>query len=450
MNAIGKKLGVEIEIGAPRGTGKGAYNGKYENGKITIAQDAENPLKVVLSHEITHHMKNFAPAEYFKFAEMAINAAEKLTGTEKADLINRYKTAYSEGTQTEYGEDAAIEEIAADYSGKLVDDIELFRELARADKNVAQRFIESVKEFIAKVKSTFSKDKSKADTASLEKYGVKVSELEEVIKQWEMMVKETETAVKSGEAGRENTAETEPGGERKNSFKRAQLEIIQKNNPAPNTYQTWIRSESDVMTLEEAVADSDWDYDEYNPDYTRAMANEAIKKGEIRVYSSYPIEQGVFVTPSKIEAESYSGNGKVYSKVVPISDVAWIDPTQGQYAEVEHTSSAVEGIYPNMPESERTEILGKTNVTIVEYDDTQGDISEETVRELEHTYKSRAQQILKSLAEKFGLFKNYKNSQIELKFNYSNRSLSESTHTQNMRNPNFSDFAKMLSVFDLP
>ena len=38
-----------------------------------------------------------------------------------------------------------------------------------------------------------------------------------------------------------------------------------------------------------------------------------------------------------MEAESYSGNGRVYSKTVPLTDVAWIDPTQGQYAPVDRT-----------------------------------------------------------------------------------------------------------------
>lgn len=52
LDAIGKKLGVEITIGEP--TGEGGENGKYENGRITIAQDAENPLAVVLAHEVTH------------------------------------------------------------------------------------------------------------------------------------------------------------------------------------------------------------------------------------------------------------------------------------------------------------------------------------------------------------------------------------------------------------
>ena len=102
---------------------------------------------------------------------------------------------YSEYSQTNFTDDAAIDEITADYASKLVNDVETFRELVRADKTVAERFIESVKEFIAKVKTTFSKDKTKADTASLEKYGATVSEFEAAVKTYENMIKTTQTAV---------------------------------------------------------------------------------------------------------------------------------------------------------------------------------------------------------------------------------------------------------------
>ena len=117
-------------------------------------------------------------------------------------------------------------------------------------------------------------------------------------------------------------------------LKEAQLRVIQQSNPADDTYHTWIRDVEDIHTLDEVLEDPEWDYDEFDPDYTRAMAEDAIQTGEIRVYSSYPITEGVFVTPSEMEAESYSADGRVYSEVVPIEDVAWIDPTQGQYAPV--------------------------------------------------------------------------------------------------------------------
>ncbi len=122
--------------------------------------------------------------------------------------------------------------------------------------------------------------------------------------------------------------------------KQKQFEIIEKVNPAPNSYLTWIRKVEDIKTLLETLEDSEWsDYDEFNPDLTRRMLEEAIEKGEITVYSSYQIKQGTFVSPSYMEAESYSGNGKVYEKTVKIEDVAWIDPTQGMYANIDEKYS---------------------------------------------------------------------------------------------------------------
>ena len=118
------------------------------------------------------------------------------------------------------------------------------------------------------------------------------------------------------------------------NVKEKQLKIINKYNPAPNTYNTWVRTIDDIKTFEEALADDEIaEYDEFNPDFDRVMAEQAIKEDEITVYSSYPIKQGVFVSPSYMEAESYSGDGTVYSKRVPLDSVAWIDVTQGQYAD---------------------------------------------------------------------------------------------------------------------
>lgn len=132
-----------------------------------------------------------------------------------------------------------------------------------------------------------------------------------------------------------NTQELENSSFYLEKYKQKQLDIIKSNNPVNDDYHTWIRNVEDIKTLEETINDSDWsNYDEYNPDLSRQDIENAIDSGKIMVYSSYPIKQGVFVSPSKMEAESYSSNGKVYSKEVNTNDVAWIDPTQGQYAKV--------------------------------------------------------------------------------------------------------------------
>ena len=121
-----------------------------------------------------------------------------------------------------------------------------------------------------------------------------------------------------------------------NDTKQKQLEIINATNPAWSDQLTWIRTVDDIKTFEEVASALDFEEygDKITPDYTREDLETAIKTGKITVYSSYPIKNGVFVTPSRMEAQNYAGDGNVYSKKVNLTDVAWIDAFEGQYAEV--------------------------------------------------------------------------------------------------------------------
>ena len=127
-------------------------------------------------------------------------------------------------------------------------------------------------------------------------------------------------------------------------LKEKQLEIILTYNPMLDDYHTGIRTIDDIHTFqelydEEILNGSTYDefdlvvYDEPKSLYVPDI-EEILKKGTITVYSSYPIKQGVFVTPSKVEARSYSGGKPIYSRRVRLTDVAWIDFNEGQYAKV--------------------------------------------------------------------------------------------------------------------
>lgn len=121
------------------------------------------------------------------------------------------------------------------------------------------------------------------------------------------------------------------------SDKSTQLAIINATNPAPNDTLTWIRSEDDIKTpaeiYEQALQDNDGNGNvNLAPDFSLADLKKAMQTGYITVYSSYPIKNGVFVTPSRMEASQYAGGGEVHSAKIPIGEVAWIDELQGQYA----------------------------------------------------------------------------------------------------------------------
>lgn len=139
-----------------------------------------------------------------------------------------------------------------------------------------------------------------------------------------------------------------------NDLKQKQLDIVLNSNPAFNDTSTWIRSIDDIKTYEETLSDPDYaDYleDGFTPDYTADMAKEALDTGKMKVYSSYPIKNGTWVTPSRMEAESYAGNGQVYSKEIDLDDVAWVDPTQGMYANTKTDNNAKYsiGLKSNIP-----------------------------------------------------------------------------------------------------
>lgn len=176
--------------------------------------------------------------------------------------------------------------------------------------------------------------------------------------------------IKKQEAIREYNQQKEQKELKKENFssfnladnhKQQQLDIINKNNPADDDMHTWIRNTNDIKDFEEAFFE-DGEYSGLDPDFTEEMANKAKKTGKITVYSSYPIEQGVFVSPSVMEASQYAGGdaNKLYSKEVNINDVAWIDGAEGQYAKVNNLANKQETLYNDIA-------LGETkNVPIEE------------------------------------------------------------------------------------
>lgn len=122
--------------------------------------------------------------------------------------------------------------------------------------------------------------------------------------------------------------------------KEKQLEIILKTNPMQDEYHTGIRTVEDIKTFEEVIND---DESFVYGDFSKEDAIKALEKGKVTVYSSRPIENGNFVSTSKNMARDYAGSGKIYSKEVPLTEVAWINGDEGQYAKIEDSKYARQG-----------------------------------------------------------------------------------------------------------
>jgi len=120
-----------------------------------------------------------------------------------------------------------------------------------------------------------------------------------------------------------------------NDIKKQQLDIIKKENPAPNDNLVWVRSESDIKTPQETF--NLQEFEQIYPDFDETQAQQVLETGKITVYSSQPIKNGVFVSPSKMMAQDYAGGKQIYEKTIDASDVAWLNTEEGQYAKVQPT-----------------------------------------------------------------------------------------------------------------
>lgn len=175
---------------------------------------------------------------------------------------------------------------------------------------------------------------------------------------------------------------------------KAQLEIINKYNPMTDDYHTGIRKVEDIKTFEEAIEDEDsfvWG------DYSKEDAERDLKKGTVTIYSSYPIEQGVFVSTSKNQARDYAGNSEIYSKTVPLTEVAWINGDEGQYAKITTEQNTIAEKIEKAPEEVIKVRPNEGNIrswsqTVTEGDYEGVDLVKEIVEGMDNTYMPQENQ----------------------------------------------------------
>lgn len=162
-DAIGKATGTRITVTAP--TGEGGYNGYYQNGEIRVAADAEDPGRVVVAHEATHRLQEIAPEAYAKFRDYAVEAVAGQGGADA--IIQAYIDRYAESDVT-LTRDAAMDEIAADYAQRLMIDEQAIRRVVADDRSLAQKFVDTIRDLIQRVKRAFSGKEARAELNRLE------------------------------------------------------------------------------------------------------------------------------------------------------------------------------------------------------------------------------------------------------------------------------------------
>lgn len=213
-------------------------------------------------------------------------------------------------------------------------------------------YANNIKIDINRVKSVYGYDRANPDLNKYIKDSIKNNNLEKIYEKKKSSTGKTPQSTSNysipssdntvNNQYMQNSEKNSQGLENSSSFslpeninlKKKQLEIIQKENPAPDDYHTWVRSQDDIKTFDEVIDDDEsfvWG------DFSKEDAKRALENGYITIYSSQPIKNGVFVSTSKNQASDYAGSGKIYQKQVSLQEVAWINGDEGQYAKLPDT-----------------------------------------------------------------------------------------------------------------
>ena len=124
----------------------------------------------------------------------------------EAEIVERYMEAAEQEGVT-LTRDEVMDELAADFAGDMLDDAALFAKFSKENRTAAQKLLDSLKEFLAKVKTAFTG--KYRDMAAQEAYGKDFAELEDIAKQWQAafdaakrQAEKTKTAAGEGNGAR--------------------------------------------------------------------------------------------------------------------------------------------------------------------------------------------------------------------------------------------------------
>lgn len=113
LDAAARQLGVTVSFAGE--INHGLAEGQITGRAITLQRDAESPLRQLFGHEIAHRLRDLAPKEFDRFVQ-AVKAADPDFSGKVAEML-----ALGRRADEQYSEPIAIEDVAADYAGMLMD-----------------------------------------------------------------------------------------------------------------------------------------------------------------------------------------------------------------------------------------------------------------------------------------------------------------------------------------
>lgn len=188
VNAVSKALGLRAQFaGSVEG---GLANASISGNTVLIEQNNPNPVTFLFGHEITHRMQELAPPQYHSFVDF-ISRNDGDFQTQVEAVRDLYA---NNGREISY--EGAVDEAAADYAGRLMEDGRLlddFIQKNRKDRTLLEKLRDAFRSLISKLTGA---DKRRAQTAE----GKLTAALEAAAKQAESLQTNQNAAQTDGES----------------------------------------------------------------------------------------------------------------------------------------------------------------------------------------------------------------------------------------------------------
>ncbi len=163
MRALNERYGVNFKIYSGE-----SLNGFYHNGTVYINEKSEKPILSVIGHEFLHGFKDI-DAEGYTLLKSVTESDLRLADYEryKKNLLSDWKEAGIDISALSEPElkNAILEEAMSDMMGEIINDPETIRKIALEDKNLAERIMAYLKDFIEQIRTLF--DENDAEIQSI-------------------------------------------------------------------------------------------------------------------------------------------------------------------------------------------------------------------------------------------------------------------------------------------
>lgn len=162
LDAASRQLGVTVSFAGE--INHGLAEGQITGRAITLQRDAESPLRQLFGHEIAHRLRDLAPKEFDRFVQ-AVKAADPDFSGKVAEML-----ALGRRADEQYSEPIAIEDVAADYAGMLMDKpqtLETFIAKNQHNPTLLQRLGQIFRELAQKLKGKLTgRQRTQAENAA--------------------------------------------------------------------------------------------------------------------------------------------------------------------------------------------------------------------------------------------------------------------------------------------